>query len=87
LLALLRFPGFSLLVFVNERKQDYEIIMLFVGSPFGLLNQLTDFHDAWYERYASGVYPNLELLNFTASNNSMQDGRTCESDIIYVQCK
>jgi hypothetical protein len=53
-----------------------EIIMMSVCPPFRLWNQLTDFHEIWYELYYTGSHNNLVL--FTVNNYDMTASRTCE---------
>jgi hypothetical protein len=50
---------FSGLPFVNEYLSASEFPMLCARVPFELLNQLTDFNEFLYERYATGGHPVL----------------------------
>jgi hypothetical protein len=53
-------PVFSLLFFLKERIRALMIAMLYVFL-LQLLNQLADLHENWYERCASGDYPDQFL--------------------------
>ena len=44
-------------------------ICLSVSQPFQFLNQVTDFHESWYERHVSGSNLNIVLI-FTVSNTT-----------------
>lgn len=47
--------------------------------PFQVLNQLIDFHETWFERYALGGHLKTVLLVLLVSNNNMADARKCEA--------
>jgi hypothetical protein len=44
-----------------------------------VLNQLIDFHETWWERYALGGHLKAVILVLLVSNNNMADGRKFEA--------
>jgi hypothetical protein len=48
-------------------KGNNEIITLPVFVPLRRLNQVTEFHEIWYERYALGGHSHLASVNFLLS--------------------
>jgi hypothetical protein len=44
---------------------------MYARSPFQVLNQLANFHEIWYRRYAAGRLNSLIVLNYQQFGNSM----------------
>jgi hypothetical protein len=41
--------------------------MLFICPPFQFSNQVTDFHETWFQRFVLGGYPIDTLIDFRYS--------------------
>jgi hypothetical protein len=64
-----KYPLFSLLSFLSERKYTYEITTLFVHvfcapSKISTFEMKTNFHEIWCAHYATRGYPNIICCNF-----------------------
>ena len=64
-----KYPLFSLLSFLRERKYAYEITTLFVRvfcapSKISTFESKTSFHEMWCAHYATTGYPNIKCFNF-----------------------
>jgi hypothetical protein len=70
---------FSIPCFLNVKRKVGLLDHLCVGvlnlpppsqTPFQLFNQLTSFHETWYECYVTGGHPNTNTFTFPAISNS-----------------
>jgi hypothetical protein len=57
------------------RKESSHMKLSRCATHFKLLNQLTDFHEAWYECYADGFYP-ISTILFSYSHKKQYGGPT-----------